>query len=682
MDHFAVSKKDSTMPVIRSLLLSSLLLIFTTSLLRGQPLDVSLSDVDFSQLPRVTFKACIVQDGLIVRCVETSQVLLTENGRPQQLSIRCPDPMQINSVALVLDNSGSMFPTLPKLIEASKTMVDSLGPNDEATVITFGTSIVIAKAFTTDKVELRSVLDNMNANGGTKLFDAAYLACEELQFRSGNRHAVIISDGVDNQSVRKVDEVIAVAKQLGVTLHTIAFNLDDVNAGVIERMALETGGVFFFVSRPSELTSVYEKIADIITEPCCIAEYVSDNCEDTLRSLLFTVTHGGDIGTATASFVSPFRAAKGHLSVTVPDDITPLATDRGYIDFTPVPSGDLTLTLSFTLAYDENLVSVQPPAFTLGTLTQNQLIGMARVGPGRLRFTLEDITPASATTRLLGFPIQALQADSSKQVEFRIEDVELKGCPMDITTGRDTTLICQCFRALDIVLDSLPLFAAQDQITIPIRVAGGLEAGLPMLASVALSLSEDVDEIQVLNGNLVSDDEYSWSFENGRFDFHTNASVYPDDTSGVLVNLVIGPNNGRSVRTFDLSVLFSELWQRCCPLDGDTPAILVRQDGNCEFLVRRVQRDITVENAPNPFSAAAGARTQIIVTVADDLSQTEMTVDILDGQGRIVRSLHEGPLGAGRHQLTFDAGALPAGMYHAVVRSGSTLVSRAMLYIR
>lgn len=673
---------DSKSTVQRTLLIASLLSLFAASLVRSQPLEVSLSDVDFSQLPRVTFKACILQDAQVVRGIDTSQVLLTENGRPQLLSIRCPDPTQINSVALVLDNSGSMFPTLPKLIEASKTMVDSLGPNDEAAVITFGTNVVIARDFTTDKADLRGVLDNMNANGGTKLFDAAYLACEELQFRSGNRHAVIISDGADNQSSRTVDEVIDVARQLGVTLHTIAFNLDDVNAGVIEKMALETGGVFFLVSRPSELTSVYEKIADIITEPCCIAEYQSDNCEDTLRTLLFTVMHGGELGSASASYVSPFRAAKGHLSVTVPEDITPLATDRGFIDFTPLPSQDLTLTLSFTLTFDENLVSVQPPAFTLGTLAQNQVIDMALVGPGRMRFTLENITPASATTRLLGFPIRALQADSSKHVEFRIEDVVLKGCPMDITTGRDTTLICQCFRALAVKLDSLSLFAAQDPVTVPLRVTGGLETALPMLASIALTLPEDIGELQVLNGNLLADDQFSWSFVDGRFDFTTNPGVYPADTSGILAYLVIPPNRSPSVRSFDLSVIFSELWQRCCPLEGDAPAILIRQDGNCEFIVRRIERDITVENAPNPFSASGGARTQIIVTIPGTRDNEVIVVNILDGQGRIVRAMHSGPLGAGRHQLTFEAGTLPAGMYHAVVRSGSTLVTRAMLYMR
>ena len=86
-----------------------LALIVLSSALPAQPIDLSLEDVNVSQMPRVTFKACIRQNGQIVRGIDTSQILLLENGVPQLLSIRCPDPTETNSVVLVLDNSGSML---------------------------------------------------------------------------------------------------------------------------------------------------------------------------------------------------------------------------------------------------------------------------------------------------------------------------------------------------------------------------------------------------------------------------------------------------------------------------------------------------------------------------------------------------------------------------------------------
>ncbi|MDT8323391.1 MAG: VWA domain-containing protein, partial [Bacteroidota bacterium] len=176
---------------IQAFVLSVLLFFLSVSSIPAQTLDVSLGEVDFSQLPRVTFKACVREDGLIVRGLDPSQIILLENGAQQELTIRCPDPSDINSVVLVLDNSGSIFAALPKLIEAAQQLVDSLGPNDEAAIVTFGRQIRLEQDFTTDKALLKSVLDGMVANGGTAMFSATYRAIEELETRGGNRHAVV-----------------------------------------------------------------------------------------------------------------------------------------------------------------------------------------------------------------------------------------------------------------------------------------------------------------------------------------------------------------------------------------------------------------------------------------------------------------------------------------------------------
>jgi len=666
-------------------LLSGLLLITALALpatLRAQQLDVAITDVDFSQLPRVTFKACVRENGQIVRGLDESMFMLLENGTPQNISIRCPDPTEINSVALVLDNSGSIFAALPKLVEASKRLVDSLGDNDEAAIVTFGRSIQIEQAFTTDKTRLKNVLDGMVASGGTAMFDAAIEACNQLEQRSGNRHAVIISDGEDNLSSATVDDVIELANLLDIKLHTIAFDIAPDVQDQMRRMAVETGGVYFFVSRPSELTTVYEKIADIITEPCCIGEYVSDNCEYTERSLLLTVNDGSRSGTNQVTLPCPWRSEQSTLTVDVPEELTPLATGRGYIDIAPVPSLELKLTLSFTLVYDENLVEIPLLPFTLATIAQNQLVDMKRISPGRLRFTLSEIEPALATSRLVGFPIQALVADSSKRVSFRIEDPEIVGCPTEFTMVPDSTLICQCFRALDVEMDSLRVYAANERISIPVRISGGLETGLPMLASIAVALPEGADDISVLPGTLVNAEDLEWEISGSRLDVATRGTVLPRDTSGVLVRIVLGPNTGKDVQQHRIALLASELWQRCCPTDGDLPVLRVLQDGNCSVILRRAAPQVEVENAPNPFSVTDGGRTTVILHVPEQLNGADVRLDIHDSRGTHVRTLYHGPLPEGEHHIPFDAGDLPAGTYYAVLVSGRTVVTRTMLYVR
>ena len=648
----------------------------------AQNLEVSINEVDFSDLPRVTFKACIRENGMIVRGLDPTQMSLLENGSVQELSVRCPDPTEINSVALVLDNSGSILPALPKLVEASKQLVDSLGPTDEAAIVTFGRSIRVDQSFTTNKPLLKSVLDGMVASGGTAMFSATYRACLELESRSGNLHAVVISDGEDNQSTHSVEEVIDYANFLGVKLHTIAFDIAPEFQDVMKKMSVETGGVHFFVSRPSELSAVYEKIADIITEPCCIGEYVSTSCEDTLRSLLLTVTHGGETSSDLVQLRSPARTVQTNLTVDVPPDLTPLATGLGYVNISPPPTTELTLSLSFTLHYDENLTEIPLLPFTLGTVAQNQLVDMRRIGPGQLRFTFEEILPPFLTGRLVGFPLQALVADSSKKVPFYITDVDIKGCPMEFTLVPDSTLICQCYRSLEVKLDTLPAFEANQEILLPLRIRGGLETVLPLQAQLSLAVPAELEHVDILPGDLFADGDVTWLRDADRIDIAVPAPAFPMDTAGVLAYLRIGPNTGQKVRVIDFSVLGSDLWQRCCPMEGDRPAIRILQDGNCEFLLRRVEPTVEIENAPNPFTASDGGTTQIVFRIPAAEDGRHFTLDVRDSQGRLLHRLFDGSLTEGEHRLRFSAADLPAGVYHAVLQSGDLVVTRSMLYVR
>jgi VWFA-related protein len=650
--------------------------------LTAQPLDVAFKDVDFSQLPRVMFKVCVSENQEIIRGLDVAGMTLSENGVPQELSVRCPDPTEINSVVLVLDNSGSMLGALSKLIEASQRMVDNLGDNDECAIITFGRGINIVQDFTTDKQQLKTVLGNMVANGGTPLFSAAYQGCQLLQMRAGNRHAVIITDGEDNQSTHTSEEVIALAEASGANLHTIAFDIDQQYQAVMRDMAVRTGGVYFFVSRPSELTEVYEKIADIITEECCILEYTSDNCVDEWRSLLLQVTHEGRTGTVVQDFISPSRAEESVLTVTVPETITPLATDRGFIDISPAPSTELSLTLSFILDYDQNLVEIPVLPFTLGTVAQNQLVEMTRVGPGAMRFVFSDILPPFETTRLISFPIQALVADSSRYVHFRIRDARIEGCPTNFSFIGDSTLICQCFRALDVVTDSVLKLSAEEIVEIPIRVGSGFETGTRLHADVTFSIPAGLGAVEVLPGNLLPETALLWERQGEKLRLFTPLPVFPNDTSGLLALLRFPPNMNAEVRRLNLDLLSSELWQRCCPEEGEATRVLVLQDGLCEFFVREKEAAVQVTNAPNPFTREGGARTWILLEVPGERKGNKYTLDVLDGNGRTVRRLYDGPLTQDMLRLPFDASDLPSGVYHAVLHGEREVISRTMLYIR
>jgi hypothetical protein len=663
--------------VFWALIASSLLAVSA----QAQPISLTLDAVDFSRLPTVSFRACVEKGGTLVRGLNEGNFTMLENGRPVALTMHCPDPEQKNSVVLVLDNSGSIFAALPKLIEASKRLVDSLAPGDECAIVTFGRTVTVAQTFTTDKVVLHAVLDQMRANGGTPLFDACVIAVDMLGLRSGNRQAVIITDGEDNLSTSTADDVIANAVGKSSTLYTIGFDIPPVYQKLMEKLALQTGGEFFAVSRPSELNSVYERIADLITERCCISEYISASCPDTLRTLTCTVRIGTETGFAQASYRSSARPARAVLVLDVPDALTPLATGMGFVSMLPAPDTALELTVRFTLHYDEALADIPLLPFTLGTVAQNQLVAMTRTAPGVLQVEMRGIKPAMYTNTLMGFPVRALVADSSRWAAFSISDVQIEGCPVMFDVQDDSTLICQCRRALAADAPSIIVVPFGSTTSVPIRITGGLEQTLTMNFSLTFVVDPALRVVEVEPGPVLLPGALSWNLDSSNtLRLASSGPTVPNDTSGILAFLHLRAPTSIAPHEFALQLTQSELWQRCCPESGPKPEVRIIQDGSCSSLAVRPKRAMTVSSAPNPSRSSDG---QVIVTVKRDADEgRRIEVTVIDLQGKVMQRVFDGVLLTGSHDFPVDLSAFPSGVYLVIATDGETSATASLICLR
>ena len=79
--------------------------------------------------------------------------------------------------------------------------------------------------------------------------------------------------------------------------------------------------------------------------------------------------------------------------------------------------------------------------------------------------------------------------------------------------------------------------------------------------------------------------------------------------------------------------------------------------------------------APNPSSTAA--RVAFAVPEAGPVR-----VSVVDVRGREVTVLVDGPVGAGRHEATLDAGGLAAGVYVVRLEAGGEVVTRQVAVVR
>ena len=207
------------------------------------------------------------------------------------------------SVGMVLDYSQSTIPETLELETAAKSFVDQLDPvNDEAEVIKFANDIELMQPFTDNQVALKAAIDNPPnfTRFGTRLYDALWESINHISLRSSQRLAIVaVSDGRDdNESLKTSSEVIAGAVGNNVQIFTIGIGAAD-NAA-LQTLATGTGGQYFFTPTPSDLTTVYTTISEILSNEYTI-EYTTTFAPGSTIILDVVVMDGVDIGEASST---------------------------------------------------------------------------------------------------------------------------------------------------------------------------------------------------------------------------------------------------------------------------------------------------------------------------------------------------------------------------------------------
>jgi Ca-activated chloride channel family protein len=186
-------------------------------------------------------------------------------------------------VGLVVDNSGSMTNKRDDVLNAAFAFLNASHPDDEMFVVNFNRrawlGLPASLPFTSNRSELRATLKDTRAEGTTALYDALKLALNHLE--KGNRQRksiVLLSDGGDNASDTKLDDVLRLAQQSSATIYCIGIYdpfQKDRNPSILKRIANVTGGEAYFPNNTS-LQTVWPRIASAIRGQYTIG-YVSTN---------------------------------------------------------------------------------------------------------------------------------------------------------------------------------------------------------------------------------------------------------------------------------------------------------------------------------------------------------------------------------------------------------------------
>jgi len=232
----------------------------------------------------VVFNVTVLgDDGKPVTGLTADNFQIYEDGREEKIKIFQPEDTPA-TVGLLIDNSGSMVNKRNEVVSAALAFLGASHPQDEVFVVNFNSrtwlGLSASRLFTTDRSELRATLTETRSEGTTALYDGLKLGLEHLKEGSKQRKAlVILSDGGDNASVAKLEDVLRLAQQSSVTIYCIGIYdpyQKDRNPSVLKRIAKVTGGEAFFPTSLANLQAVWPKIANAIRGQYTIG-YVSSN---------------------------------------------------------------------------------------------------------------------------------------------------------------------------------------------------------------------------------------------------------------------------------------------------------------------------------------------------------------------------------------------------------------------
>ncbi|HLK53133.1 MAG TPA: VWA domain-containing protein [Candidatus Angelobacter sp.] len=225
--------------------------------------------------------------GLLIPNLEKDHFQVLEDGKPQTIKYFSALTDQPLTIGLLIDSSYSMHRTLPEeKVVAGGFLQKVLTDKDLAFVISFDISVDLLQDLTNSMHLLREGLEkariNTNTAGmspmggpgpvptaggmnkGTLLFDAAFLASDDvLSHQSGRKAMIILTDGDDQGSKLRLKDAIEAAQRADVIAYVLLITDPGQfsNYGDMAKLSEQTGGRIISVNRTDKIDKAFAEIA-------------------------------------------------------------------------------------------------------------------------------------------------------------------------------------------------------------------------------------------------------------------------------------------------------------------------------------------------------------------------------------------------------------------------------------
>lgn len=160
--------------------------------------------------------------------------------------------------AFVVDTSGSMEGQRIEYAKQSmNNFVDCLTDNDNACLVSFESNAYLKARLGATKETLHTAINSLNAYGGTYVSSGLNMALNQLiASTSGNQKAIVlICDG----DVDSVQSYVNIAKANNIKI--FAINVISADNDILQSMADETGGEYYYAYTAEELLTAFSHIS-------------------------------------------------------------------------------------------------------------------------------------------------------------------------------------------------------------------------------------------------------------------------------------------------------------------------------------------------------------------------------------------------------------------------------------
>jgi VWFA-related protein len=217
-----------------------------------------------------------------------------EDGRKQTIKYFARQSDLPLTIGLLIDVSMSQEHVLDAERSACFRFLDQvLRPHQDKVFITqFDSRIITRQELTGSWKDLNDSLSAVETPSrkqlgqgigtGTRVFDTVLQAAAMMKPVQGRKAVMILSDGDDNDSEANLDSAIEAALKADMLIYSILFT-DGYGGGAgqhaLEKMAYETGGAYFAVSKKLSIDQIFDRIQTELRSQYNIG-YVSDKAVD------------------------------------------------------------------------------------------------------------------------------------------------------------------------------------------------------------------------------------------------------------------------------------------------------------------------------------------------------------------------------------------------------------------